>query len=74
MILLSALDDQMVRLPDGRPIGRVHEVVADGGAVTALDCGPGGWVERLTGHGRARRIPWSAVREVRADAIIVDLS
>ena len=71
MIRLSQLDDKLVRLTDGTRLGRVHEVRMDKGEVRWLDYGTRGWIERLTGKGKADSLPWSAVREVRADAIIV---
>jgi len=73
MILLSGLDDKMIIDTDGRRLGRVHDVRARDGEVIALECGARSWRERLAGHGEARHVPWTAVREIRADAIIVEL-
>jgi sporulation protein YlmC with PRC-barrel domain len=73
MTLLSELDDKMIYDADGARLGRVHEVRAEKGRIVALECGAMSWIERLTGHGEARHIPWRAVREVRDDRIIVDL-
>ena len=68
---LSDLRDKTIRTLDGERLGRVHEVHCDKGKVTALDCGPGGFIERWTGKGQGRRIPWDCVRKVEAKAILV---
>jgi sporulation protein YlmC with PRC-barrel domain len=68
---LSDLDDKLVRLADGTRLGRVHDIRVEKGEVRSLDYGWRGWIERLKGKGKAQSLPWSAVREVRDDAIIV---
>jgi len=73
VIRLSDLDDKMVRTAGGRKLGRVHDVRAERGQVQSLEYGPSGLLERLRGKGKVSRIAWSKVREVRADAIVVDL-
>ena len=69
---LSDFRDKTIRTPDGRRLGRVHEVHCDGGRITALKCGPGSLIERLTDKSKGRRIPWEDVRSVGAKAIVVD--
>jgi sporulation protein YlmC with PRC-barrel domain len=68
---LSDFRDKIIRTTDGKRLGRVHEVQCDGGKITALKCGPGSLIERLTDRSQGRRIPWDAVRKVDAKAIIV---
>jgi sporulation protein YlmC with PRC-barrel domain len=69
---LSDLRDKTIRTADGQRVGRVHEVHCDGGKITALKCGPGGLIERLTDKSHGRRIPWEAVRSIGAKAIVID--
>ena len=45
---LSDLQDKKVRTLDGETLGRVHEVHCDKGLITAMMCGPGSLLERLT--------------------------
>ena len=68
---LSDLRDKPIRTLDGKLLGRVHEVHCDKGKVTALDAGPGSFIERWTGKGEGRRIPWECVRKVEARAVLV---
>jgi sporulation protein YlmC with PRC-barrel domain len=70
-MLLSELRGKRVRSLDGETLGRVHEVHCDGGRVTALMCGPGSFVERLTARKEGRRIPWEFVKRVERDAVVV---
>src|SRR5256885_12386902 len=71
VIRLSDLRDKKVRSLDGETLGRVHDVHVDEGQVTALMCGPGSFLERLTGKKEGRRIPWEFVKRVEAKAIVV---
>lgn len=68
---LSDLQDKKVRTLDGKTLGRVHEVHCDGLRITALDCGAGGLLERLTARQHGRKIPWECVRKVDAHHIVV---
>jgi sporulation protein YlmC with PRC-barrel domain len=68
---LSDLQGKAVRTLDGETLGRVHEVHCDKGAVTALTCGPGSFIERLTARQHGRRIPWECVRKVDSDQILI---
>lgn len=68
---LSDLRDKQVRSLDGNRLGRVHEVHCDEGRVTALMCGPGSLIERLTARTKGRRIPWEAVRRVDRDSVVI---
>jgi sporulation protein YlmC with PRC-barrel domain len=72
LIRLSDLDDKLIRTSGGKKLGRVHDVRIEGSQVRWLEYGSRGVLERLRGKGEANRIPWSDVREVRADAIMVD--
>jgi sporulation protein YlmC with PRC-barrel domain len=71
VIRLSDLRDKVVRTLDGEKLGRVHDVHVDKGKVTALMCGPGSFIERLTGKKEGRRIPWNCVREVGPNEVVV---
>ena len=68
---LSDLRDKKVRSLDGETLGRVHEVHCEKGVVTALMCGAGSFIERLTARRQGRRIPWEYVKRVEADAVVV---
>ncbi len=58
---LSDLQDKKVRGLDGETLGRVHEVHCDKGIVTAIMCGPGSFIGRLTAKKKGRGIPWECV-------------
>ena len=68
---LTDLQDKKVRTLDGETLGRVHEVHCDKGVVTAITCGPGSFIERLTARKHGRRIPWECVRQVDGDQVVV---
>ena len=68
---LTDLRDAKVRTLDGKTLGRVHEVHADGGQIVAIGCGAGGFIERLTGKNHGRRIPWEFVRRVAPGEVVV---
>jgi sporulation protein YlmC with PRC-barrel domain len=70
---LTDLRHALVRTETGEKVGRVFEVHCDRGRIAALVCGPSGFVERLTGRTRGRRIPWTKViRIARGDIIVND--
>jgi len=73
VIRLSQLRDAKVKTLDGEVLGRIHEVHAEGGRITALTCGAGSLVERLTANvkGKVRRIPWECVRRIEGKQVIV---
>ena len=68
---LSDLRDRPIRTLDGKSVGRVHEVHCEAGKVVALMCGPGSMLERLTGRGSGRRVPWDSVRKVDSKGVWV---
>ena len=68
---LSDLQDKKVRTVDGDTLGRVHEVHCDKGLITAITCGPGSLLERLTARKHGRKIAWECVRRVDADKVVV---
>jgi sporulation protein YlmC with PRC-barrel domain len=68
---LTDLRDKRIVTDSGERLGRVHEVHCEGGRVTALKCGPGSLVERLTSKSEGRRIAWESVLSVSADKIVV---
>ena len=68
---LSDLRDKRVRTREGESLGRVHEVHCEKGKVTVLTVGVGSLIERWTGKGGGRRIPWECVLKVERKAIIV---
>ena len=69
---LSELRNAKVRTLDGEMLGRVHEVHVEKGRVTAVTCGPGSLIERLTARKHGRRIPWECVCKIDSKQIIVD--
>jgi len=68
---LSQLRNATVRTLDGETLGRVHEVHVEKGRVTAVTCGPGSFIERLTAKKHGRRIPWECVIKVERRHIVV---
>jgi sporulation protein YlmC with PRC-barrel domain len=68
---LTDLRHAKVKSLDGELLGRVFEVHCDGGKITALKCGPGGFFERLTSRNEGRRIPWECVRRISGREIVV---
>ena len=68
---LSDLRDLRVKSVDGKSLGRVHEVHSDNGKVTALICGAGSFLERLTSKSEGRRIPWESVRSLNRKEVVV---
>jgi sporulation protein YlmC with PRC-barrel domain len=68
---LCDLRGAKVKTLDGERLGRVHEVHVEGGRVTALTCGPGSFIERLTAKSHGRRIPWECVRRLSRKEIVV---
>jgi sporulation protein YlmC with PRC-barrel domain len=68
---LSEIRDANIRTLDGETLGRVHEVHVEGGRVTALTCGAGSFIERLTGRRLGRRIPWECVINIGPKEIVV---
>ena len=70
---LSDLRDLRIRTTDGKRLGRVHEVHCDGGKVTALICGAGSFIERLTAKQDGHPVAWECVRRVGKKEVIVEL-
>lgn len=70
---LSDLRDLRIRTVDGERLGRVHEVHCDKGNVTALICGAGSFLERLTAKRKGHRIPWECVRRISKKEVVVTL-
>ncbi|MGN6848729.1 MAG: PRC-barrel domain-containing protein [Sphingomicrobium sp.] len=68
---LSDLRDARVKTLDGNTLGRVHEVHVEDGRVTALTCGPGSFIERLTARTHGRRVPWECVRRIAPGEVVV---
>lgn len=68
---LTDLRNKMIRTLDGEKLGIVHEVHCENGRITALMCGPGSFIERLTAQRHGRRIPWDCVHRVDAGQVIV---
>jgi sporulation protein YlmC with PRC-barrel domain len=68
---LSDLRDLRVKTLDGTSLGRIHEVHCESGRVTAIMCGAGSFLERLTARKHGRRIPWECVVKVDAKQIVV---
>ena len=68
---LSDFCDVRVKTLDGEMLGRVHEVHVERGRVTALTCGAGSFIERLTAKKHGRRIPWECVRRISRKEVVV---
>ena len=68
---LSELRGAKIKSLDGERLGRVHEVHAEKGRVTALVCGTGGFIEKLTAKRHGRRIPWECVVRLDKREVIV---
>lgn len=68
---LSDLRDAKVKSLDGKTLGRVHEVHAEGGRIIALTCGAGSWLESLTAKSGGRRLPWECVVKVTHKHVVV---
>src|SRR5438270_12921453 len=68
---LSDFCDVRVKTLDGGTLGRVHEVHVERGRVTALACGAGSFIERLTAKKHGRRIPWECVVKIGPKEIVV---
>jgi sporulation protein YlmC with PRC-barrel domain len=68
---LSDLRDAKIRTVDGERLGRVHEVHAAKGRITAIVCGAGSWIESLTAKKKGRRIPWECILKVRHKEVVV---
>ena len=71
MIRLSQLRDAKVKTLDGETLGRVHEVHAKDGTITAFTCGPASLLGSLTAKNKGRRIPWECVRRIEGKQIVV---
>jgi sporulation protein YlmC with PRC-barrel domain len=72
MTRLADLIGKRVQTESGIYLGRAHEVRAKDGEVTAIICGPLGFLQRLFPTRRGRRIPWERVRGITSSAIICD--
>jgi sporulation protein YlmC with PRC-barrel domain len=68
---LTDLRHAEVRSPDGSSLGRVYEVHCDEGCITALVCGAGGFIERLTNKREGRRIPWKSVGKLDKAGVVI---
>jgi sporulation protein YlmC with PRC-barrel domain len=70
---LSDLRDKKIKTTDGEVLGRIHEVHSDKGKIVALMCGPSSMIERWTARHGGHRIPWTSVRKIERDAVIVTI-
>lgn len=68
---VSDLRDRPVVDATGKHLGRVHEVHCEGGAITALACGAGSLIERLTARRSGRVIRWDQVDRLEKGAIML---
>jgi len=71
LMRLSDLRDARVKNLNGKTLGRVHEVHAEGGRIVALTYGAPGLVERLTAKTHGHRIAWERVVKVTRHGIVV---
>jgi sporulation protein YlmC with PRC-barrel domain len=68
---LTDLRHTKVRSLTGQILGRVYEIHCDEGRITALICGAGGLIERLSGKREGRRIPWELVRKLDKEGLVI---
>ena len=68
---LADLYDKKVVGPDGRTIGRVHEVRTQNGRIAFLDCGVASLIERFTSGRPGRAVRWEEVERITADSIVL---
>lgn len=71
MIRLSDLNEAVVIDAEGKSLGRVHEVHVDCGEIRALTYGERAFIERMTGRGQARKIPWERVKQVAHRRVVL---
>jgi len=68
---LADLYGKEVRGADGKSLGRVHEVHAEGGKITALECGAASLIERFTAKRAGRSVAWESVRRITRREILL---
>jgi hypothetical protein len=75
MITACRLQSFRVRTASGKMLGHVHDLRCEnrgkGGVITHLVYGRRGLLERVGFRERLDTLPWSAVREIRHDELIV---
>lgn len=71
VIRAAELYGRKVRGQDGKVLGKVHEIHADGGQVRYLTVGAGGLLQRLTASHRGRRIDWEAIVAIDRQGLLV---
>jgi sporulation protein YlmC with PRC-barrel domain len=69
---LGELCNARVRTAGGKSIGRVHEVIAEGGRVIELGVGAANFLERLFSHRRGRHVAWDKVKKIERGTIVVE--
>jgi sporulation protein YlmC with PRC-barrel domain len=67
----SDLQGKRVRTEAGQGLGRVVEIHAEAGEVTALTCGRGGVLQRFTSSRRGHRVKWSQVRRITDREVVI---
>lgn len=69
---LGDLYDAHVRTTDGKKLGRVHEVIVEGGQVKEIGVGAVNILERLAARRHGRHIAWEKVKKIEGRTIIVE--
>jgi sporulation protein YlmC with PRC-barrel domain len=69
---LGELYDAKVCTAAGKRLGRVHEVIVEGGQVTQLGVGAANILERLSARRHGRHIAWEKVKKIERGTIIVE--
>ena len=72
MIRAASLQGLPVLAEDGARLGHVAEIHVKDGEVTALTCGGAGFLQRFLPARRGHRVDWRSVRQVTANAVIVE--
>jgi len=68
---LTDLRDAKVKTLDGKTLGHVHEVHAEGGRIVAVTCGASSLIERLTATEHGGRIEWDCVVRIGEGEVVV---
>ena len=69
---LGDLYDAHVRTAGGEHLGKVHEVIVEGGEVKEIGVGAANFLERLAARRHGRHIAWEKVKKIEHGKIVVE--
>jgi sporulation protein YlmC with PRC-barrel domain len=69
---LARLYCATVKTSRGERLGKVHEVIVEGGRVKEIGVGAANVLERLFGRRRGRHVAWEKVKKIEGRTIIVE--